>query len=212
MKITYFTESVVGYVDNPTAIYTRGLAHGLSLRGNDIRIVEQRQNAAFARTLQVAGSVAARHFYETFRTVQHHTYEPRRGAHLLEWITRELALIDVAVAVGGIDPELCRWLANISREGLVRAYLTFEPELLTEEAVTALKLDRFDVILAPRQPAAAVVWQPIEVGVAGQDRDAALAQSITYPLAEDADPIRAAEVFEAALAPYSPATTLLSRS
>ncbi len=154
MKVTFFVESVVGYVDNPTAIYTRGLAHGLSLRGNDVRIVEERQNDAVTRTLLAAGSGVARHFHDTFRMFQHHTYEPRSGAQLLEWVTRELSLIDVAVAVAGIDSELCRWLANVSREGLVSTYLTFEPENLTDEVVAALDLDRFDLILAPRQPAA----------------------------------------------------------
>ena len=120
----------------------------MSLRGNEVRIVEERQNAAFARTLRAVGAVASRHFYDEFRTIQHHTYEPRSGASLLEWVTRELALIDVAVAVAGIESELCRWLANVSQEGLARAYLTFDPDSLTDDVVAALELERFDLILA----------------------------------------------------------------
>lgn len=199
MKFTFFAGSVVGYVQNPTAIYTRGLAHGLSLRGNEIRVVEERQNAAFARTLRAVGSVAARHVHDKFRTFQHHTYEARRGGQLLEWVTREMALIDAAVAVAGLDPELCRWLANVDRDGLVRAYLTFEPETLTDDAAAALELEKFDLILAPSKPVAAIAWQPIELAVAAQDRALTDAASIPQALAAAADPIRAAEVFEAAL-------------
>ncbi len=200
MKATFFVESVVGYVENPTAIYARGLAHGLSLRGNEVRIVEERQNAAFARTLRVAGAEAARHFYDRFRMFQHHSYERRSGAPLLEWVTRELSLIDVGVAVAGLEPELCRWLANVSREGLVRVYLTFEPEQLTDDVVAALELERFDLILAPRQPAANLIWRPIVSGVAAHDQLPEIVQSSGLALGDDSDPIRAAEVFEAALA------------
>jgi hypothetical protein len=198
MKVTFFAESVVGYVGNPAAIYTRGIAHGLSLRGNEIRIVEERQNAVFARTLRTAGAVASRHFYDEFRTIQHHTYEPRSGAALLEWVTRELALIDVAVAVAGIEPELCRWLANVSQEGLTRAYLTFDPESLTDDVVAALELDRFDLILATGQPAADIAWRPIVTTVAAQDR-IQLIDAGDLQTDPDVDPIRAAEVFESAV-------------
>jgi hypothetical protein len=211
VKVTFFAGSVVGYVENPTAIYTRGLAHGLSLRGNEIRIVEERQNAAYTRTLRAVGADAARHFHDTFKVFQHHTYEPRRGSQLLEWVTRELSLIDVAVAVAGIEPELCRWLANVSRDGLVRAYLTFEPELLTDEVVAALELERFDVILAPRQPAASIAWRPIVAGVAAQDRIPAILKSITAPTDEEADPIHAAEVFESVLSRASSDSQVMTR-
>jgi hypothetical protein len=199
MKVTFFAESVVGYVENPAAIYTRGLAHGLSLRGNDVRIVEERQNAAFTRTLRAVGAEASRYFYDSFTTFQHHTYEARRGAPLLEWVTRELSLIDVAVAVAGIESELCRWLANVTREGLTRAYLTFEPESLTDDVVAALELERFDLILALRQPVAAIPWRPFAAAVAGYDQVPEIARSIGYVPDDEADPIRAAEIFEAAV-------------
>jgi hypothetical protein len=211
MKVTFFAESVVGYVENPTAIYTRGLAHGLSLRGNEVRIVEERQNAAFARTLRTAGSAAARHFHDAFRLFQHHTYEPRRGAPLLEWVTRELSLIDVAVAVSGIEPELCRWLANVSREGLVRAYMTFDPDRLTDEVVVSLEIERFDIVLAPRQPAARIAWRPIVPGIATDDHVAAITQALTLQSGEETDPIRSAEVFEAALVRSPSGRDLLAR-
>lgn len=198
MKITFFVESVVGFVENPAAITTRGLAHGLSLRGNEVRIVEERQNAAFSRTLRVARAEASRHFYDNFRTIQHHTFEPRSGAALLEWITRELALIDVAVAVEGVNDELCRWLANVSQPGLTRAYLTFDPEALTDEVVESLQLGMFELILAPSAPAAEIAWRQISPTVAGHDR-IALVQNHVELDDIGADPIRAAELFEAAI-------------
>lgn len=171
------------------------MAHGLSLRGNEVRIVEERQNPDFAHTLRAAGSAASRHFYERFRMFQHHTYEPRNGAQLLEWVSREIALIDVAVAVAGLQPELCRWLANISREGGIRAYLTFEPQALTDEVASRLELEKFDLILAPSQPVAALDWQPIARSVAEQDH----LLGIEMMSVDDTDPIRAAELFESTL-------------
>lgn len=200
MKISFFAGSVVGYWRNAAAIYARGLAHGLSLRGNEVRVVEERQNHQYAKTLRAIGSGPARHFYDSFRTFQHHTYEPRHGAPLLEWVTREVSLIDVAVAVDGLEPELCRWLANLTRDGLARAYLTFAPETLTDEMVAELELETFDLILAPSAPRAAIAWQPSALAVAGHDRNPEIAGSFNPPLADDADPIRAAEVFESALA------------
>ena len=198
MKITFFVESVVGFVENPAAIMTRGLAHGLSLRGNEVRIVEERQNAAFSRTLRVARAEASRHFYDHFRTIQHHTFEPRSGAALLEWLTRELALIDVAVAVAGVNDELCRWLANISQPGLTRAYLTFEPETLTDDVIASLELGMFDLILAPRAPAADIPWRQISATVAGHDRISLIEDHVALEDVET-DPIGAAEFFEAAI-------------
>lgn len=200
MKVTFFVGSVVGYVENPSAILTRGLAHGLSLRGNEVRVVEERQNREFAKTLRVAGAGASRHFYESFRMFQHHTYEPRSGAPLLEWVTRELALIDVAVVVDGAGPELCRWIANVSQEGLTRAFLTFQPERLTQDVVTALELGSFEIVLSPAEPSASIVWRQVAGAIAGPDRELLAQASLPRELADEADPIRAAEVFEAAVA------------
>jgi hypothetical protein len=66
--------------------------------------------------------------------------------------------------------------------------------------VAALELQRFDLILAPRQPAANIAWRPIVVGVAGDDRRPEIVQWLGPMLGGDNDPIHAAEVFEAALA------------
>lgn len=170
------------------------------MRGNSVRIVEQRRNHALARTLRQTGSGASRHFYEQFRDIQLVTYEPRSGAHLLEWVTRELALIDVAVAVGDIDDELCRWIANVTRERLTRVYLTWEPEELTAERVEQLELGLFDLILAPSAPSAPVAWLEVPRVVAPADRTAGIADLLKGH-ATTADQIATAAAFERLVAP-----------
>lgn len=192
LKITFFAGSVVGYVDNPAALHTRALAHGLALRGNDVRVVEERQNQFFTRTLRAVGAGASRHFHEQFRAIQHATYEPRSGAPLLEWVTREVALIDVAVVADDAPVELTRWLANVTRNGLTRALLAWQPELLTAARAAELELGRLDLVLAPEQPAAdALAWLPIARPVASQDALPTIAGEL-----RGTEPIVAAEEFE----------------
>jgi hypothetical protein len=166
------------------------------VRGNDVRIVEERQNHAFTRTLRAVGSDAARHFHHQFALLQHTTYEPRTGARLLEWVTRETALIDVAVAVAGLEDELCRWIANVGHEGLIRAYLTWQPELLSAQVAQRLELDKLDVVLAPTKPPADLDWRQVEAVVAAQDRMAGLTPAGST--AGD-DPVAAAASFEQAV-------------
>jgi hypothetical protein len=166
------------------------------VRGNEVRVVEERQNQALARTLRAVGSGAVRHFHEQFALLQHTTYEPRTGARLLEWVTRELALIDVAVAVEGLEDELCRWIANVTRERITRAYLAWQPEQLTADDVQRLELVKFDVVLAPKKPVLDLPWRQIDIVVAEQDRAAGLS-----PAGSTAgrDPVTAAETFERAI-------------
>lgn len=200
MRITFFTGSVVGYVDNPAALLTRGLAHGLALRGHDVRVVERRRNEAFVRTMEVAGAEASRHFFETFPTIQHHTYDGRTGAPLLEWVTRETALIDIAVAVGGLDDELCRWIANISRDRLVRSYLAWSPDHVTPTRVRELEIDLYDSVLAPFPVDDTGPVKPVLASVAGADAGAGLANGLQVAgQSQLADPIDAAIAFERAM-------------
>jgi hypothetical protein len=197
LRITFFTGSIVGYIDNPAALLTRGLAHGLALRGHDVRAVERRRNGAFVRTMEAIGAGASRHFYESFPTIQHHTYEGRTGAQLLEWVTRETALIDIAVAVGGLDDELCRWIANVSRDRLARSYLSWSPAHITPQRFEDLEIERFDVVLTPFTVDLPANARPILATVAGADIAAGLTSGIDdisqTPLA---DPIEAAIAFE----------------
>lgn len=188
--------SVVGYVGNPAALPTRALAHGLALRGNDVRVVEERQNHAFVRTLREHGSEPSRHFHEHFAALQHTTWETRTGAPLLEWVTREVALIDVAVVVAGVNDEVCQWIANITRAGLTRVYVDWEPQLLSDANAARLQLANFELILSPAQPEAHVQWMPIALSLAGADADAGLADHVPASRDPLVKPITAAAEFE----------------
>ena len=195
MHVTFFPASIVGYVGYPAALLTRGLGSGLVARGHDVGSVEPRLNEAVTRTLRAVGAEAMRHFHAAFPAIHYRTFQARSGAPLLEWTSREVALIDVAVAVAGLDDELCRWLANISGVGLCRLYLTDEPERLTQVVADRLELAKFDRIIAPRPPAANLPWSRIPPALARADIDAGL--SLPEVAGDIADPLVAAERFEA---------------
>lgn len=131
--------------------------------------------------------------------LQYSTYEPRTGASLLEWLTREVSLIDTAVAVQGVDGELARWIANITRAGLTRAFLIWDPVAITAERMAELELDKYDVILSPA-PLAGLAWLPIRPSLAEQDLGENVDRALAGPLHSDlADPIDAAGDFLRAL-------------
>lgn len=199
MRITFFVGSVIGYVENPSALLTRGLAHGLSLRGHDVRVVEPRRNAAFERTLREAGGGASRHFFQSFSTFQHHSYEPRTGAQMLEWVTREIALIDVAVVVAGAGDELVRWMANVTREGLVRSYLAWSPDDLQPHDLEELEIALYDLVLAPFETAGIAPRSAILAPTfAGMDVQAGLTGDLEGRINGIVDPVEAAIIFERA--------------
>jgi hypothetical protein len=179
VKITFFAPTVVGYIAYPDALYVRGLAQALGERGHSVRVVEPRQNHAFASTLRAVGAAAARQFHADFTGFQHHTFEPSTGGRLLEWVTREVALIDAAVVVEGLDDELTRWLANVSRPGLQRAYWTLHPDALTDELAVRLQLTLFDAVLAPSEPAADLPWRRVCRTVAAADESRGLTELAT---------------------------------
>ncbi|MCO5176503.1 MAG: hypothetical protein M9890_05970 [Thermomicrobiales bacterium] len=105
--------------------------------------------------------------------MQYSTYEPRSGAQLLEWMTREISLIDLAVVVQGADAELTRWAANITREGLSRAYLAWQPDELTEALASELEIDKFDFVCGPA-PVTDLPWVEVQRALAEQDIDGAI--------------------------------------
>jgi len=196
LRITFFVNSIVGYVDNPSALYTRAFATSLATLGNNIRVVEERQNEMLTRTLRTTGSQASRHVYERFPLLQHSTYDPRTGAPLLEWLSREVSLIDIAIAVQGVNTELTRWIANISREGLTRAFLVWEPEALDESDIVALELEKFDIILAPT-PIARLPSLAVQPSLAEQDLIDDIDLALAGPLSDNlADADAAAATFE----------------
>ena len=98
-----------------------------------------------------------------------------------------MSLIDIAIAVQGVNTELTRWIANISREGLTRAFLVWEPEALDESDIVALELEKFDIILAPT-PIARLPSLAVQPSLAEQDLiddiDLALAGPLSDNLAD----------------------------
>jgi hypothetical protein len=189
VKITFVAPTVVGYVAFPDALYVRGLAQALGERGHIVRVVEPRQNHAFASTLRAVGGAAARQFHADFTGFQHHTFEPSTGGRLLEWVTRELALIDAAIVVDGLDDELTRWFANVTRPGLQRAYLTLQPDTLSDALAAKLELALFDVILAPEEPATALPWRRVQRTVAPADVANGIAEQATETWVDNASAV-----------------------
>ncbi|MFW6074552.1 MAG: hypothetical protein ACOC9Y_03090, partial [Chloroflexota bacterium] len=94
MRITFFPASAIGHVGYPEAILIRGLAHGLLEQGHDVRLVEERRNPVLTRSLEHEGSAVSRHVFDAHPTLAIHTFTPRTGAPLMEWISRELSLVD----------------------------------------------------------------------------------------------------------------------
>jgi hypothetical protein len=166
LKVTIFAPTVIGYVAWPDALFVRGLAGALADRGHDVRVVEERRNRYFSETLRVAGSTPSREFFDSFPLVQHHTYEPRSGARLLEWVTREIALLDVAVAVAGIDEELQHLLGSLVHPGLSRVFVAFG-DVPSDQAA---HLAAYDGLLSPRATHDTARWFPLPATVATSDQ------------------------------------------
>ena len=175
LRITFFCGSVIGYRGDPAALPTRALADALGRRGHIVRLTEERMNAAFTQTLREVGGNAVRTIHDTFPHMQIHAWEARQGARLLEWLTRELALVDVAVVVDGAGDLLTEWVAMIERRRLVRVYLHWGNQPISAERAAALHLDQFDLVLsaaagalpyslAPQDLAAGIAMPGIDVG------------------------------------------------
>jgi hypothetical protein len=179
VRVAIFTASAIGYVDNPEALYARGLAWGLAERGHSVRMLEERRNPALLRTLERAGSSASRHAFEQFPGVLMHSFEPRSGARLMEWVARELSLSDLALAVHGLPVELARWIANLDHPNLTRAFITYRPESLTPQLVDELELRSFDLLFAAGLPPDGLAWEAIARCLAPQDAATAAAGHAT---------------------------------
>ena len=144
-------------------------------------MLEERRNPSLRRTLEEVGSGASRHVYEAFSGVLFHSYEPKTGATLMEWLARELSLVDLAIAVDGLPLEVARWIANLAHPDMRRAYVTYRPEDLSAERAGELEIERYDAILASGEPAADLVWIPVRKSIAPQDRAAISATYLPPP-------------------------------
>ncbi len=153
MNFTFLPGSIVGFVGYPEALFVRSLASGLTEAGHQVRVVEQRRNQYIEETLRSEGSEAYRQIHTEFQSIQFHTYEPRTGPRLLEWVSREMALSDVIVAVNGIPQELCRWIANLEQPGSIRMFMTYRPDELTDGFIRDYEIDKFEAVLTTGLPA-----------------------------------------------------------
>ncbi len=170
-KVTFFPATAIGYVAYPEALLVRGLASGIAAAGAEVRIVEERRNAAIEQTLKVHGSDAMRRTYESFPDLTIHSYTARAGAPLLEWVSREMALIDMAVAIDGLPDELCQWIANLSHPTLTRIFISYRPEQITAERAAELELDKFDIIASPETIEGVDTTSRIALALAGADAE-----------------------------------------
>ncbi len=164
-----FSASAIGYVDNPEALYARAIGWGLHERGHHVRMLEERRNPMLRKTLETVGSDASRAVFEKFPGVLVHGFEPRRGAPLMEWLARELSLVDLAIVVDGLPTEVARWIANLDHRALHRAFVTYRPEELTDERAAEIELERFDTVFSTSAPAASTPWVEIQKSIAPQD-------------------------------------------
>jgi len=197
MRVAIFSESAIGYVDNPEALYARGLAWGLAGRGHSVRMLEERRNPALRRTLERDGSAVSRHVYEAFPGVLMHSFEPRTGGRLMEWVARELSLVDLALAAHGLPVELGRWIANLDHANLTRVFVSYRPNELTPALIEELELARFDLLLAAGPQPGELEWSPIEPCVAPQDMESVAAEHI--PRNAGAKPEKVARYLEEAV-------------
>lgn len=133
-------------------------------------MLEERRNPALRRTLEAVGATASRLAFEKFPGIMIHSFEPRTGPALMEWVIRELSSSDLAIAIDGLPVELARWIANLDHAVLTRAFVTYRPETLTAERASELELERYDFVLASGPPVAELAWSEITPVLAPQDR------------------------------------------
>ncbi len=192
-----FSQSAIGYVGNQEALFARGLAWGLHQRGHIVRMLEERRNPALQRTLRAVGASASRQAFDDFPGIHIHSFEPRSGAALMEWIARELSQVDLAIVVDGLPNEVTRWVANLDHRLIVRVFVTFRPNDLNDERAQNLELPRYDLIFSSSQPEASIEWQAIQPTVAPPDFAAVPPQFLPdEDVSSIADPIEVAREIE----------------
>lgn len=87
----------------------------------------------------------------------------------MEWLARELSLVDLAIAIDGLPTEVARWIANLDHPELQRVFLTYRPDELTPERAEEIELERYDGVFASGSPVADIEWTPIGRAIAPQD-------------------------------------------
>lgn len=118
LRWAIFTKSVVSAVNNPEALLWRSLATRLRHAGHQAIFYEPRGNESVRLLLRRDGSQGLKDFRTRFPDVEYRTFESRRGADLVEWMTRMLATVDVAMIPANADSDLVRWLGQLTRHHL----------------------------------------------------------------------------------------------
>jgi hypothetical protein len=123
LRWAIFTASVVSAIDNPEAYLWRVLGSRLREIGHEAFFFEPRGNEPVRALLHRSGSRALKEFSFRHPDVEYRTLEPRKGADLVEWMTRTLATVDVAVIQSNVEPDLINWMGQLTRPHLQTFFL-----------------------------------------------------------------------------------------
>ncbi len=118
LRWAIFTNSVVSAMENPDAHLWRTLGRLLRQSEHEAIFFEPRGNDAVRALLQHSGSGALSDFRGRHPDIEYRTLEARRGADLVEWMTRTLATADVALITANASDDLVGWLGKLTRPHL----------------------------------------------------------------------------------------------
>ncbi len=127
-----FVRSLVAVDEHPPAQTFRFLGRFLAQRQQELVFLEERGNPLTVRALRRRGAAALRELATHWPELRYHTFEPRHGADLVEWLGRTLATADLALVELGVSEELTYWVGQLTRPHL-QTFLVdlspFAPEL-----------------------------------------------------------------------------------
>ena len=122
-RVAIFSASVISPIDNPDAYVGRALGRALVASGHDVTLFEERANPALRALLRRAGAGGIADFRQRYPELTYRTIDtPRSVAALVEWLTRTLATIDIAVVQRDTPAQLAAWVGRLTR-GHLQTYL-----------------------------------------------------------------------------------------
>lgn len=132
-----FSRSIISAVGNPDAYLMRALGGFLANLGDEATFFEERANPALRAMLVEHGAAAMTAFRLRYPNLAYRTIDPRSGADLVEWLTRTLSTVDIAVVLHQAPAELTRWVGFLTRPHLVTAFV--DPGIGEQIAEAALR-------------------------------------------------------------------------
>ena len=129
LRFVFFGHSIVSDWENPAALTMRALLRALNQLGYETRFLEERGNRATVELLRARGSAPLREFAREYPDLIYRTYELPKGLERTVWLARELADVDVAVALDNAPRELLEEIARVPLPRLVRVLLVSGEEL-----------------------------------------------------------------------------------